>query len=161
MQYDREPQKAFEEIRNLLQAEEQDKNFNLEEEVKRIAQEKGMALASVQQLGFAFTYQNRLIGVVDSDLSQPLVGKAREVSPAELMVVKEVVNKQGNTILPALATGYTTRGTTLGGNSIVNGKVLTPGTRVQVPKKNDVILPVSSTAAVESPQIQWTRVENK
>ncbi|MBD2357915.1 hypothetical protein H6G41_25435 [Tolypothrix sp. FACHB-123] len=154
---DREPKQAFEEIRNLLQAEERDKNFNLEEEAKRIAQEKGMALSSVQQLGYAFTYQNRLIGVVDSDLSQPFVGTPREASPAELMVVNEIV-KKGNSILPSLATGYTTKGTTIGGNSIVNGNLLPPGTRVQVPKRKDVIIPTSS---VESTQIEWNRIEKK
>jgi hypothetical protein len=152
---DREPKKAFEEIRNLFQAEEKDNSFNLEEEAKRIAQEKGMALSSVERVGYAFTYQNRLIGVVDSDLSQPFVGELREVAPAQLMVVNEVV-RQGKSILPSLATGYTTRGTTIGGNSTVNGNVLRPGTRVRVPKKNDVIIPPSNT---ESPQIQWTRIK--
>ncbi|OUL25050.1 hypothetical protein BV378_15820 [Nostoc sp. RF31YmG] len=160
---DREPKKAFEEIRKLLQAEEQDKTFNLEEEAKRIAKEKGMALSSVQKVGYAFNYQNHLLGVVDSDLSQPFVGKPREVSPAELMLVKEVV-RQENSILPSLATGYATKGTTLGKESIVNGNLLPPGTRVQVPKKNEVIIPLSnieSGASVESPQIHWTRINNK
>ncbi|BAY62127.1 proline-rich region [Calothrix brevissima NIES-22] len=154
---DREPKQAFEEIRNLLQAEERDKTFNLEEEAKRIAQEKGMALSSLQQIGYAFTYQNRLIGVVDSDLSQPFVGTPREASPAELMIVNEIA-KKGNSILPALATGYTTKGTTLGRNSVVNGNVLRPGTRVQVPKRKDVIIPTSS---VESTQVEWNRIEKK
>ncbi|OUL17538.1 hypothetical protein BV372_34940 [Nostoc sp. T09] len=160
---DREPKKAFEEIRKLLQAEEQDETFKLEEEAKRIAKEKGLALSSVQKVGYAFNYQNHLLGVVDSDLSQPFVGKPREISPAELMVVKEVV-KQGNSILPSLATGYTTKGTTLRGESIVNGNKLPPGTRVQVPKKNEVIFPSPNTgsgASVESPQIQWTRINNQ
>lgn len=160
---DREPMKALEEIRKLLQAEEKDKTFNLEDEAKKIAQEKGMALSSVQKIGYAFDYQNRLLGIVDSDLSQPFVGKPRDVSPSELMLVKDVV-REGNGILPSLATGYTTQGTTLGGESIVNGQVFPPKTRIQVPKKTEVIIRDPRTepgVSVESPQIQWMRIDNK
>ncbi len=112
--------------------------------MKRIAKEKGMALSSVQEVGYLFNYQNQLLGVVDSNLSQRLVGNPREVSPAELMLVKEVVT-EGNAFLPAVATGYTTQGTSTGQGSIVNGKLLPPGTKIRVPKKNEMIILVPKT----------------